>query len=1020
MHRSTPAQHSCRVAVAAAGYGKTTALRSWYSTGGATWRRGLSAGGASTGAMAGAMSTAALVTAVTDEIRAGAGQVIVDDLPRLPVDTPRALAEALAGLPGAADVVLSSRWPLNPSTTAGPRADIGPAELALSLDQVADLLAGEYELTDIDLPERVHDITAGWPVLVHLTAATLRAGGVPDGPLLTAVAEPGGALVAYVAEEVLTALPAEAVRLVRHVGDLTPVSTGLCEALGLPRASESVALLLRTGLLTGAGCSPAVPGGPAPRLRIVPVVAEAVRLGRRRPATRTTAVTNTAAATTAVTNTAETRAATAAEWYDQHGHALAAARAYRDAGQPEQCARVLTAGGEPLLAAGQASAVAALVESLPRALRARRLRLLHGDALTSMGQRDAASRIFEAIAAEAGADAPDVGLAWRIGRIHYQRGDARAALEVYAGTSQRIGDARRRRELADHGDHGRPGDAGRPRRLAIGRARAHLLAGDLDAALACARHAVSLASAGEATDHGGEPLDDSGRLVGWPPRTSAWRCAWACRRRRRQRGALPRRAADRRAHRRRGAADPHLHQPHVPACCAPPATPTRWPPPGSPPGTRPRPAQPSLRAIATCNEADALAMLGRYDEAVRQLRAAISRYQRMGSRRVAGAQSGARRGLPPPRLAGAGAGRVRGGRPGRRGGRATPTCWCRRWPGWRWCCSVDDPKAAAAHAERAAPARRERDRRARAAGAGLGRAAPGRRAVAPAELAGEAARLARAQGDRAGAGRRAGAARRRAPRIRRERGRRCARPTRSGRRPARRSRRPAYSPSLGRLPGARPGRPATGAAGRRAAGRGGCAGRDRSGSDPARRPAVDPTGELPGDRPVPGPVVVQALGRFEVRVGGEPVPPSRWQSRKARDLLRILVARRGRPVPRDELCELLWPDDDAGHAPGTGCRCCSSIVRGVLDPAQGVPGRPLPRRRPGQHRAGHHAGRRRRRGLPRVRGARPPAGRQPATLAEARSLLMTVERRFHRPTRSRTSRTRTGAARCARRSARRT
>jgi DNA-binding SARP family transcriptional activator len=80
-------------------------------------------------------------------------------------------------------------------------------------------------------------------------------------------------------------------------------------------------------------------------------------------------------------------------------------------------------------------------------------------------------------------------------------------------------------------------------------------------------------------------------------------------------------------------------------------------------------------------------------------------------------------------------------------------------------------------------------------------------------------------------------------------------------------------------------------------------------------------------------VSVQALGRFEVRVDGEPVPPSRWQSRKARDLLRILVARRGRPVPREELCELLWPGDDQART-GHRLSVLLSIVRGVLDPAK--------------------------------------------------------------------------------------
>jgi DNA-binding SARP family transcriptional activator len=66
------------------------------------------------------------------------------------------------------------------------------------------------------------------------------------------------------------------------------------------------------------------------------------------------------------------------------------------------------------------------------------------------------------------------------------------------------------------------------------------------------------------------------------------------------------------------------------------------------------------------------------------------------------------------------------------------------------------------------------------------------------------------------------------------------------------------------------------------------------------------------------------------------VSASQWQSRKARDLLKILVARRGRPVPRGELCELLWPDDDPGRT-GHRLSVLLSIVRGVLDPAKAFP-----------------------------------------------------------------------------------
>jgi len=84
--------------------------------------------------------------------------------------------------------------------------------------------------------------------------------------------------------------------------------------------------------------------------------------------------------------------------------------------------------------------------------------------------------------------------------------------------------------------------------------------------------------------------------------------------------------------------------------------------------------------------------------------------------------------------------------------------------------------------------------------------------------------------------------------------------------------------------------------------------------------------ELPAGREVR----IQVLGRFEVRVGGQGVPPAAWQSRKARDLLRILVARRGRVVPREELAELLWPDEDITRT-AHRLSVLLSIVRTVLD-----------------------------------------------------------------------------------------
>lgn len=81
------------------------------------------------------------------------------------------------------------------------------------------------------------------------------------------------------------------------------------------------------------------------------------------------------------------------------------------------------------------------------------------------------------------------------------------------------------------------------------------------------------------------------------------------------------------------------------------------------------------------------------------------------------------------------------------------------------------------------------------------------------------------------------------------------------------------------------------------------------------------------------PVRIVTLGGFRVYLSGEPVPPSAWQSRKARDLLKLLVSRRGRPLPREQLCEMLWPDEPAARR-SSRLSVTLSTVRSVLDPTK--------------------------------------------------------------------------------------
>ena len=83
-------------------------------------------------------------------------------------------------------------------------------------------------------------------------------------------------------------------------------------------------------------------------------------------------------------------------------------------------------------------------------------------------------------------------------------------------------------------------------------------------------------------------------------------------------------------------------------------------------------------------------------------------------------------------------------------------------------------------------------------------------------------------------------------------------------------------------------------------------------------------------------VTVRVLGGFEVAVDLKPVPVPAWRSRQTRTLLKVLAARRGRPLTRAFLCELLWPDDDPTKT-GHRLSVLLATIRGVLDPDKDWP-----------------------------------------------------------------------------------
>ncbi len=80
----------------------------------------------------------------------------------------------------------------------------------------------------------------------------------------------------------------------------------------------------------------------------------------------------------------------------------------------------------------------------------------------------------------------------------------------------------------------------------------------------------------------------------------------------------------------------------------------------------------------------------------------------------------------------------------------------------------------------------------------------------------------------------------------------------------------------------------------------------------------------------PRAIAVRTLGDFAVTVDGAQVPTSAWGSRRARQLLKRLVAARGRPVTRDALIDQLWPGHDDLARLGARLSVQLSTVRRVL------------------------------------------------------------------------------------------
>lgn len=75
---------------------------------------------------------------------------------------------------------------------------------------------------------------------------------------------------------------------------------------------------------------------------------------------------------------------------------------------------------------------------------------------------------------------------------------------------------------------------------------------------------------------------------------------------------------------------------------------------------------------------------------------------------------------------------------------------------------------------------------------------------------------------------------------------------------------------------------------------------------------------------------IRVMGRFSIWVDGQEISPSVWGSRRARQLCKRLAVAVGEPVPREQLMDMLWPDEVDVAKLGARLSVLLSTIRRVL------------------------------------------------------------------------------------------
>lgn len=312
-------------------------------------------------------------------------------------------------------IILTSRAPLAATTLGtlpGVFRERGPDDLSLPPHRIATVLRDDYGVTDVEAGMAVHECTRGWPSLVHFAADALARD--PNADLLASLTAAGTPCGEWLRTAVLPTVPPDLLRLLGALRDLDPLHPELWQELTRPLGSAApgalasgLTWLRRVGLVV-----PTVRGRltGGPEVELIPIIRALLAAHDPEP-------------------TPEELLATAANWYAAHGYPFGAARLQHRAGRSAELTALLAEQGGAMLAAGDARGVVALADADPGVLADDGARGTVAEALHLIGQPERARTAYAPLVTAAEGTGWDPLLSRRLAALTYSEGDLVAALE---------------------------------------------------------------------------------------------------------------------------------------------------------------------------------------------------------------------------------------------------------------------------------------------------------------------------------------------------------------------------------------------------------------------------------------------------------------------------------------------------------------------------------------------------------------------------------------------------------------